>query len=157
MDALLAALEGSMPAQLLRTSRWGYAGVNALHILGIALLVGSVVPLNLRLLGLWRRRVPREAAIRLLVPAAAIGLVVAFAAGLLLFSVRAREYSNVGVLQAKLALVSIGTAAALAAHLRYGFLLEAASAGRLRMHAFVSLGCWIGALACGRLIAFANG
>jgi hypothetical protein len=157
MDALLAALEGSGVAQALRTSRWGYAGVNALHILGIALLVGAAVPLNLRLLGFWRGRVPREAAVRLLVPVAAGGLALAIAAGLLLFSVRAREYSNVAFLQAKLALVIAGTAAALLAHFRYGFLLETAPAGRLRFHAFVSLGCWIGALACGRLIAFAGG
>lgn len=157
MDGLLAALETSAVAQGLRTSRWGYAGINALHILGIALLVGSVVPLNLRLLGLWRERVPRETAVRLLVPVAAAGLALAVAAGLLLFSIRAREYSNVAFLQAKLALVVIGTAAALVAHLRHGFLLASAPAARLRVHAFVSLGCWIGALACGRLIAFAGG
>ena len=157
MDALLAALEGSGVAQALRASRWGYAGVNALHILGIALLVGSVVPLNLRLLGLWRARVPREAAVRLLVPVAAAGLVLAVTAGLLLFSVRAREYSGIGFLQAKLALAILGTAAALIAHIRHGFLLETAPAAQLRIHALISLGCWIGALACGRLIAFAGG
>lgn len=157
MEGLLAALEAGPIVGALRVSRWGYAGVNAAHILGIALLVGAVVPLNLRLLGVWRGVVPRATLVRVLVPVAAAGLGLAVSAGLLLFSVRARQYAGLEIFQLKLALVFLGTAAALAAHLRHGVLLETASASRLRLHAFLSLGCWIGALACGRLIAFAGG
>jgi hypothetical protein len=40
-------------------------------------------------------------------------------------------------------------------HRAHGVTLEAASARRLRFHALFSLACWLGALACGRLIAFA--
>ena len=67
-------------------SRWGYAAVNTLHILGIALLVGSIIPFNLHVLGLWRN-VPRIMLARVLVPVAATGLVLAVIAGSLLFSV----------------------------------------------------------------------
>jgi len=63
VDAALAALEGTALAQALRVSRWGCAAVNAGHVLGVALLVGAIVPLNLRLLGLWRG-VPREPLVR---------------------------------------------------------------------------------------------
>ena len=156
MEGLLAALEADTFARALRVSRWRYAGVNAAHILGIALLVGAVVPLNLRLLGVWRG-VPRAMLVRVLVPVAAAGLGLAVFTGLLLFSVRARQYAGLDVFLIKLALVLLGTGAALAAHLQHGVLLETASASRLRLHAFVSLGCWTGALACGRLIAFAGG
>lgn len=46
----LAALEATELARALRDSVWIYPLVNAGHILGVALLVGSIVPLDLRLL-----------------------------------------------------------------------------------------------------------
>ena len=49
-----AALEATALATGLRNSVWSYPLVNAAHILGVALLVGSIVPLDLRLLGAWR-------------------------------------------------------------------------------------------------------
>lgn len=155
MDAVLAALEATPVATALRTSRWGYAAVNATHIFGIALLVGASVPLHLRLLGVWRS-VPRPLLVRVLVPVAAAGLGVAATAGFLLFSVRAREYADIGFLQAKLALVAAGTVSALTLHRAHGVLLDSASDRRLRVHAIISLVCWTGALICGRLIAFAS-
>lgn len=143
------ALEGTALAQALRVSRWGYAAVNSGHVFGIALPVGAIVPLNLRLLGLWPG-VPREPLVRVLVPVAAAGLVIAVAFGLALFAVRAREYAGIGFWQAKVALV------ALSLHRAHGFLLEGAGDTRLRLHAMLSTACWLGALICGRLIAFAD-
>jgi hypothetical protein len=60
-----------------------------MHVFGMALLVGAILPLDLRLLGCWPG-VSRSALIRVLAPVAATGLVIAVAAGILLFSVRAR-------------------------------------------------------------------
>jgi hypothetical protein len=154
MEAFLAALEATAPAQYLRASRWGYAAVSGAHILGIALLVGSILPLNLRLLGLWPS-IPRANLLRVLVPVAATGLALVVLTGPLLFSVRAQEYAAVGYLQAKVILVLLGLLSALTVHRAYGLTLEGASERRLRFHALFSLGCWLGALACGRLIAFA--
>lgn len=153
MDALLAALEATAPAQYLRGARWGYAAVNGAHILGIALLVGAIVPLDLRLLGLWRGTSVAALA-RVLVPMAAAGLALAVTAGVLMFSIRAREYADLGVLQIKLALVATGALAAIALHRAHGLTLTGAGRGRLALQAVVSLTCWLGALACGRLIAF---
>ena len=155
MEALFAALEGTALAQTLRSSRWIYAGVNAAHIFGVALLVGSVVPLNLRLLGMWRG-ISREAAVRVLAPVAAAGLVLALLTGPLLFSIRAREYSAVGFLQLKLAFIAVGVLSTLALCRTHGFLLRDAPRARLAGHAVLSLVCWPGALVCGRLIAFAG-
>ena len=155
MEALLAALEGTALAQTLRGSRWGYAALNAAHIFAIALLIGSVVPLNLRLLGVWRG-ISREAVVRVLAPVAASGLTLALLTGPLLFSVRAREYSDVGVLQLKLILIAVGVLSTLALCWSHGFLLKDAPRARLVAHALLSTVCWVGALVCGRLIAFAG-
>ena len=155
MEALLAALEGTALAQALRGSRWGYAALNAAHIFAIALLIGSVVPLNLRLLGVWRS-ISREAVVRVLAPVAASGLALALLTGPLLFAVRAREYAGVGFLQLKLALIAVGVLSALALCRSHGFLLRDAPRARLAGHAVLSTVCWLGALVCGRLIAFAG-
>ena len=156
METFLGAIEATGIAQFLRTSRWGYASVNAAHILGIALLVGAIIPLQLRFLGLWPS-VSRPMLVRVLAPVAATGLALAIIAGSLLFAVRAREYAAIDFLQVKLILVVIGTLSAVALHRTHGFLLETASEKRLRWHAVLSITCWIGALVCGRLIAFAGG
>ena len=155
MEAFLGALEASGIAQGLRYSRWGYAAVNTAHVFGIALLVGSILPLDLRFLGLWQS-VSRAGLVRVLVPVAAGGLALAVTMGALLFVTRAREYADVSFLQAKLVLVAAGTAAALLLHTRFGFLLEDASDTRLRVHAILSIICWAGALICGRMIAFSG-
>lgn len=155
MEAILAAVEGSGIAAFLRHGRWSYAAVNAVHIFGIALLVGSILPLDLRFLGLWRQ-VSIDALARVLVPTAATGLAIAVAAGLLLFSVRAQEYAGNPFLQAKLLLVAAGTSAALAIHAGHGWWLRDASDRRLAWHGAISIACWIAALACGRFIAFVD-
>ena len=76
----MAALEGSAAAGLLRGSVWAYPLINAGHILGVALLVGAIVPLDLRLFGMWRS-VPPEPLWRVLRPAAGFGLGLAMVCG----------------------------------------------------------------------------
>ena len=156
MEWLLAGLESTSIAQYLRVSRWGYAAINASHVFGVALLIGAILPLNLRLLGLWSS-VPIRALATVLVPVAATGLVVAVTAGVLLFSVRALEYSSIGFLQMKLVLVLFGLLSAGSLSRAHGFSLEGVPKARCIGHALVSMSCWLGALICGRLIAFADG
>lgn len=156
MGELLAAVEGTPLAQGLRFSRWGYAAVNTGHVLGIALLVGSIVPLDLRLIGLWRS-VPQSALVRVVVPMAAGGLTLAVATGALLFSVRASEYALLPVLWVKLALIAVGAASALLLHRAHGLDLATAGRRRLALAGALSLLCWLGALVSGRLIAFMGG
>ncbi|MGB0748150.1 MAG: hypothetical protein ACPGO3_05350 [Magnetospiraceae bacterium] len=155
MEAVLAAVEGSEIARALRVSRWGYATLNAAHILGIAALIGANIPLNLRLLGVWAD-IPRAHFFRVLSPVAAGGFLLAITAGVLLFSVRARSYAEIAFFQGKLVLVILGAGAALSLHFRYGRRLERAPERPLVSHALFSLVCWIGALVCGRFIAFAG-
>jgi hypothetical protein len=52
MEEIFATIEAARPAQYLRTSRWSYAALSGAHVLGIALLIGAVMSLNLRLVGL---------------------------------------------------------------------------------------------------------
>jgi hypothetical protein len=151
VEAFAAALEGLALAEWLRYSRWGYAAVSAAHVLGIALLLGAVVTLDLRLLGLWRslELVPLY---RVLSSVAATGLLVAVSSGLLLFSVRASEYAAIELFFVKLALIAAG--AGLAAVMHFGLGVERSTRGRQRLFGALSLLIWPAVLVCGRLLAF---
>jgi hypothetical protein len=154
----LTALEAVPWVAALRSSRWAYAGVNASHIVGIALLFGAVVPLDLRLMGCWRS-VSIKALARILVPVAAAGLGIAVAAGALLFSIRAVQYAGTTLFQVKLALIACGIVNALL--LRRAVAWETASYDvgalpplRLRMAGALSIGLWLSVIVCGRMLGF---
>ena len=130
MDFLLAAMEASGPAQYLRFSRFPYAAVNGIHIFAIALLVGSIVPLGLRLFGLWHD-IPASVFHRVLSPVAASGLALAVLSGLVLFSVRASEYASLGVFRLKLMLILVGFTSAAFANMKHIFRLGAPRSERI--------------------------
>jgi hypothetical protein len=153
VEAVLDALVASAPAQWLRFSRWGYAAVNTTHVFGIALLVGAILPLDLRLLGFWRS-VALEPLAQILVPVAATGLLLAGTTGAFLFITRADEYAALDLFLVKVALIATGVIHALSLHLWSG--LGTASRARRRAAGAASLAIWVAALVCGRLLAFVD-
>ncbi len=155
MEEIAAALAATEFAQYLRHGRWSYAAVNAAHIFGIALLVGAVAVLDLRLLGAWRS-IPLGQLSRPLVPVAATGLLLAAISGFTLFAVRAPEYAAMPLFVAKLGLVAAGTVSAVAHHVLHGRLLDRAAPRACALAGITSMLCWTGALLLGRLLAFAG-
>ena len=150
MDGLIAAVEASGIATVLRQGRWSYPAVNAAHLLGVALLVGAAVPMDLRLVGIWRGEMPVATVLRLLRPMAAAGALLAVPTGALLFAVQASDYVAMPLFAVKLALVGLGLAHALA----WGGALGDAPRLRQRAAGALSLAIWVAALVCGRLIGY---
>jgi hypothetical protein len=150
LDELAAAIHPSDLASLLRRSRWTYPAVNTAHLLGIALLVGAVIPMDLRLIGLWRPDVRLDTVLRLLRPMAAFGAGLAIVTGALLFSVQASDYVRLPLFAVKLALVAIGLAHALA----WGDTLGNAPRARQRRAGAFSLAIWVSVLVCGRMLGY---
>lgn len=148
MTGLLEALEATSLAQGLRRSIWTYPLVNAAHILGLGLLIGAVVPMDLRLAGVVRRPALADTT-ALLRPVAAIGAALAIAMGILLFSTRATEYAGSPWFRAKMVLL----AAALVNVALHPRLLELSPA-RQRLAAGLSLALWPAVLLCGRMIGY---
>jgi len=153
VEALAEALASLPIAGWVRVSRWGYAAVSGGHVLGVALLVGAIVPLDLRLVGAWRS-VPHAALVRVLVPVAAGGLGLAVVTGGLLLLARPDVYLAMPLFLAKLGLIAAGVAHAVSVHLSGG--LAAASAARLRRTGLVSLAVWPTVLGLGRGLAFVD-
>lgn len=155
MEAL-AWLSTTPVAAALKASGTLYLVVNAAHILAIGLIVGAILPLDLRLAGLVRA-VPIAAVGPLLSRTAAIGVVAALATGLCLFSVRPQEYAANPAFLVKVALVALGIVNALVLHARGAWQAAMATDSAppaLRMQALLSMVIWLGALLAGRWIAF---
>jgi hypothetical protein len=156
----LTALQQVPFVSALRFSRWTYASVNAGHIVGIALLFGAIVPLDLRLIGCWRS-IPIRTLARILVPVAAGGLMLAIAAGLLLFATRAAEYAVLPLLWLKLTLIVCGIANAMLLRLATQWETSQASVDatlppRLRAAGALSIALWLSVIVCGRMLAFVD-
>lgn len=150
----LAALEQWPPVRALATSDWGYPLVSTLHLFGIALLIGGILSVDLRLLGCWRGGFDPTALARLRRIAAA-GLLLAVSSGAALFTVRGSEYIENPWLLGKWAFVAAGVANALYFGWRQRRGIVDWDGGAARLAGGTSLLCWLGALVCGRWIAFA--
>lgn len=159
MPAALAWLEASAIGEWVRTSGpWTYALVNLGHVLGVALLFGAIVVLDLRLLGAWART-PATALAAPATTVAAAGLTLALLTGPVLLSAQATEYERNPFLWLKLGAVALGAANlwALRRSDAWRRLDEAASAGarrRLALGGALSLAFWFTAVCAGRMIAY---
>lgn len=161
MADLAVWLEASLLARFLKAGPWVYPLVNLAHVLGVALLVGAVAVLDLRLVGLWPD-VPVSALGRAAVPVAGAGLALAIATGPALFAVNATEYVGNPFFWAKLGAVAAGLAN-LGALRRSAAWRDAAEGGggggrrarrRLAFAGAVSLTAWLAAASSGRMIAY---
>jgi hypothetical protein len=137
---------------------WAYGIVNLTHILGVATLFGSILILDLRLLGLWRR-VPLAAIATPTVPLAALGFVVAVASGASMISTNATEYIGNPFLLIKFPAIALGLANVVALHFLPAWKArgDAASVrGRAQLAAAggVSLASWLTAIGAGRMIGY---
>ena len=143
-------------AVLLQRSGTAYLLVNATHILGVGLLVGAILPLDLRLLGFFRG-VPLGVIGPFLSRAAATGLGLAIATGLWLFTVKPAEYLGNEAFLWKLALLAAALVNIVVQHRGAAFaraLREGEPGTGVRLAAFCSAVLWLSVLVAGRWIGF---
>jgi len=153
IEPALAALEQVPAIEALRNSTYVYPLVNALHVIGVALLFGGIVPLDLRLAG-WRRAAgPVDGLAAVLLPVAIFGLVLAIVTGLLLFATDARAYADSWLFRAKLVLIAVALLNALALR-RIDWRRAGATPRRVALAGIASLLLWLGAIILGRLIGY---
>ena len=154
--AIFLALQESALGQLMRASPFLYPAAEILHILGFVVLVGSILALDLRLLGLGRAIAIQPMA-QLLLPLSRIGFVVAIGMGFLLFSADAAHVVRNPAFQAKLLLIVAALINIAIAHLgpwRRALLWRSEASAGAKLTGFASLLLWIGAVCAGRLIAY---
>lgn len=153
-------LQGSALGHFMRESGvWTYAIVNLAHILGVASLFGSILVLDLRLLGVGRR-IPLVALSDAIVPVAATGFAIAVVTGTGLLVTKATEYVGNPFLAIKFPAILLGTINVIAFRRSEAWQargqreLLPAEDRRLAVMGGLSLVCWLTAVASGRLIAY---
>jgi hypothetical protein len=151
-------VEHSVLGEAARHSWWLYPLCGVLHLIGLGLLVGSILALDLRLLGL-SGRLELAAMARHLLPMTLIGFCLSATTGAVLFSADASHLIGNKVFLAKLCLIVLaGANAGLFHHRAFRALLAAGAAGAAQRHArwaaALSIGLWVGVVSLGRLIAY---
>ena len=154
----MGAIEASALGQAMRQWLWLYPSVEIVHITGIALLVGSIAILDLRLLGLSRSLPVRRLAAHIL-PWSIASFALIVPSGLAMFVAHAGDLISNPVFAVKMCLILL--AGANAGVLHAGVFR---SAGQwdvdvmpplaARVAAGASLLLWISVIACGRLLAY---
>jgi hypothetical protein len=160
LEAVLVWLEGAALGQLVRASGvWAYAVLNLVHILGVATLFGSILVLDLRLLGCWRQ-VPLAALERPTVPLAVLGFTMAAASGVAMLSANASEYAGNPFLPLKFGAIVLGGANLAVLQTFSAWQARAApeqsavARRQLAVAGGVSLLCWLTAVASGRMLGY---
>lgn len=156
--APLAAIERLPLAVAMRHEMWLYPAVEIVHIIGFVTLVGSIIVLDLRLLGL-SKALPVRALASHVLPWSFGALLLIVPSGLLMFIAHAGDFVANTAFIVKMSLLFC---AAINAAVFHAGVFRGAAAwdsglavpARAKLHALLSLLIWIGVLACGRLLAY---
>lgn len=134
----------------LATHPWAYPALEVVHILGLALMLGSLVVLELRVWGA-AATLPLPAVARLCLPLTLGGFALAAASGLLMFASQPAELLANRAFTLKMGVLLLAGLNAALFHARGGLQRP----GRLaRLQTVLSLGLWATAIICGRWIAY---
>ena len=160
MYEFMAWLQNSVLGHAMRESGvWTYGLVNLGHILGIASLFGSIVILDLRLMGFWPKA-PLPAITSPTVRVASTGFALALLTGICLLATKATEYVGNPFLYIKFPAIGLGLANV--AVLRFSRAwkehkireLSSEEQSRLAVFGGISLVCWLTAISAGRMIGY---
>ena len=143
----------------IRESIWVYPILNVFHCAGILLVAGTIVVVDLRLLGLGPRRLPVSSVVSQVVPWTLFGFgFMALTGSLLAVSEPLRLYKSI-FFPWKLAFLALAGLNALFFHrgVYRGVAkwdLESATPARARLAGIVSIICWICVIAAGRAVGY---
>jgi hypothetical protein len=156
--AFFAWLERSPFASAIRESDWLFPALETVHVVALAVVIGSIISVDLRLLG----RTPGDGAFtaiaREMLPWTWVGFVLASLAGSLMFASKAVTYAGNGPFRMKMLLLLL---AGCNMALFHGLGMrdvqqwdDRRAPLSARLAGAVSLLLWIGVVAAGRWIGF---
>ncbi len=155
---MLEAIQNTAFADWVRVSEWGYPIILTLHSIGLAMVVGVLVVMDLRILGVPKSLplLPLKQLMRLVW----IGFTLNLLTGLALFSADAVKFFNSPTFRFKIASVVVGVG--LAVFLRVSVLGggdafdrgEVSVPVRAKAVAVLSIAVWLAAIGLGRYVAY---
>ncbi|HEY8521954.1 MAG TPA: hypothetical protein VIN61_17920 [Gammaproteobacteria bacterium] len=154
---VLSWLETTAVAGWIRTTVWAYPAIETAHYIGLAMLVGGIMLIDLRVLG-FPRRLPLASMIGLL-PWVWAGFAINVASGSLLFTYGATNFGTSVAFQLKMALMALAGLNALAFDVavrrsREDWVAADRPPALVKGFATLSFALWIGVVATGRWMAY---
>ncbi|MDB5475109.1 MAG: hypothetical protein JWP49_620 [Phenylobacterium sp.] len=160
ITAIAKSIEGLALARFVAQGPWVFPTVETIHVIAIAMVVGSIAVVDLRLLGVsWTARPVTEVAEEVL-PWTWVSFAVAAIAGGLMFISAASKYVTDLPFQLKMLLLALAAANMLVFHFVTYRDVEVWNLGRTpraaKVAAGLSLAFWIAVVTCGRLVSFST-
>jgi hypothetical protein len=134
----------------LATHPWAYPALEVVHIVGIALLLGNLVLLEVRIWGL-SPTLPLQALARLALTLSLLGFALVATSGLLMFASQPLELISNRTFVWKMGLLMCAGLNAALFHARGGLQRVDTVA---KLQTVLSLGIWLLVIICGRWIAY---
>lgn len=129
---------------------WAYPMLEVVHLIGVALILGNLVLLEMRVFG-CASNLPIEPLARLSLGLVGVGFGLAVVTGLLMFGTQPGELLANRVFTAKMALIMLAGCNAGWFHARRSLQLQDTTA---RVSMLLSMVIWILVITCGRWIAY---
>ena len=160
MHELLSALQNTPFATAIREGDTLFPWIESFHVLAIAIVVGTISIVDMRLIGVASHRKSVRRLFRDVLPITWSAFAFAAATGFLLFSSRAVKYASLWQFEAKMVLLALAGLNMAYFHLvtfrsvhSWDELAETPAAAKVA--GTLSLCVWIGFVICGRLVGFA--
>ena len=159
IPGILEWLEATAVASFIRESQYGFSVVVAVHILGLTLSAGTLLWVDLRMLGVAMRRSTISEVYRSLAPWFLAGFAVMFASGLSLFAAYATSaYGNL-YFRIKMAAIAVAAVNAVVFHFatersRGKWDAAARPPASARVAGFLSIALWMTVILAGRAMSY---
>lgn len=159
LQSLFQQLHDTPVATAIRESGTLFPWIESVHVLAITTVVGSIIIVDLRLLGVASRKRPISRLSAEVLPITWTAFVIAAITGSLLFSSNAVKYSHNTMFLAKMSLLVLAFFNMLAFHAITSRGIERWDAAptpptRVRLTGAASLLIWIAVITCARWIGF---
>lgn len=158
IDSLLDAISQSAIATYMAEDPFAFPWVETFHVISLVIVFGSILLVDLRLMGLASRDYSVSGLSRTILPVTWVAFVGAVITGSLLFASNPYGYFDNTAFRAKVILLLLAGVNMAVFHLftqRRGHLDgPGLIPGGARVAGFVSATLWIGIIACGRWIGF---
>jgi hypothetical protein len=159
IPGILEWLEATAVASFIRESQYGFSAVVAVHILGLTLSAGTLLWVDLRLLGVAMRRSTISEVYRSLSPWFLAGFAVMFASGTSLFAAYATSaYGNL-YFRIKMTAIALAAVNAVVFHVatersRGNWDAAVRPPASARVAGFVSIVLWMTVILAGRAMSY---
>jgi uncharacterized membrane protein len=159
ITAFLETLQSWSWAVLIHKNAWAFTTVEVVHVFAVAMVLGTIAIVDLRLLGFGSAKRPFAELSRRVLPFTWVAFVVAVIAGSLLFTSRATDYFVNPIFWIKMALIAVAGINMMI----FEFItvrdverwnVNATPPPRARLAGGISIATWVLVVVFGRLIAF---